>query len=700
MGKNEHIKMPSVKERCLRKILPVGMAVALAGSAIAGPVAAFAATTHTYDAATITITGSAAGDDETFDAYKIFNADIAVDAVTAQDTASHIEWASSAAQTATLAFLDSLTGAESYSTWLTTKGYTQTGAHDNAQNAAEFIAEMIANDGAATGFASVDGTTASGTESVPVKTAGSFTDRFARAIEGSAMTVSATSTTAGVISGVTEGYFLVVTTPSTIGADEAGSAPMFVPFGGSITTLQAKEAAPGVTFQVKEDKTDTFGGAADSNKDQDLVYKIVGTLPANFAAYSSFADAYAVALPSGLTMANGDTSSVQVKVGGVDVTSQATIGLTSNVLTVSIADLLGMTSASTAAVTVPTFEKQWRNEAGQYFGTIDGVKYRLNTSSAGYYSRNEFEQVNWDEPVYESGIGAYISDHQRFYSASGSMPLDEGSEISNGVSGYLLDGTEVSTAESSSVESAIEINKDSTIEITYKAHTNANMTMGSTGEQTTMTRTYTADPVTLATQAATPRPVTNFAYQTHVTKLDKSAHNPLAGAGFYIQAVTDQGTLGDYVQADGSLGATPYEFFTGDGTNGTTLGEFHVPQLDEGVYTIHENTVPSSYQAPVSDAVLTITSSLDPSTQTITYAASVTGGEQAEVDGDYSTQLTASTPATGLAEVQIVNEKEFAMPYTGLKGNTGLYVAAFALGIGGATAVAVGMRRRREDGQD
>lgn len=612
MGKNEHIKMPSVKERCLRKILPVGMAVALAGSAIAGPVAAFAATTHTYDAATITITGSAAGADETFDAYKIFNADIAVDAVTAQDTASHIEWASSAAQTATLAFLDSLTGAESYSTWLTTKGYTQTGAHDNAQNAAEFIAEMIANDGAATGFASVDGTTASGTETVSVKTAGSFTDRFARAIEGSAMTVSATSTTAGVISGVTEGYFLVVTTPSTIGADEAGSAPMFVPFGGSITTLQAKEAAPGVTFQVKEDKTDTFGGAADSNKDQDLVYKIVGTLPANINAYNSYHDNYVITLPAGLSTAmtspaaeNQDVSSVVVKLNGTTVTSDVSVSATGRIITVNIADIKALAAAQN----------------------------------------------------------------------------------------ITLDGTDE-------------------VEIDYQAHINADGVMGSTGQQTTMTRTYTEDPVGEADQAATTLHVTNFAYQTTITKLDKTTHLPLADAGFYITAETDAisysssnftaiapavtASAGDtlYVQADGSLGTTAYEFVTGaDGT-------FNVPELDEGVYTIHENTVPSSYQAPVSDAVLTITSSLDPSTQTITYVASVTGGEQAEVDGDYSTQLTASTPATGLAEVQIVNEKEFAMPYTGLKGNTGLYVAAFALGIGGATAVAVGMRRRREDDQD
>ena len=590
----------TIKERSLRKVVAVSMSLALAGSAIAGPAAAFAATTHTYDAATVTITtqtGVNAG--ATYDAYKIFDADITVDEQTAQDTASHIDWASDAAKTATLDFLDTLTGDESYSAWLTSKGYTQTGAHDNAQNAAEFIAEKIAADDAAGSFASVTGTTAEGEESVPVKASGSFTDRFARAIEDSSMSVTAVSTTAGVISGVTEGYFMVVTTPSTIEADEAGSAPMFVPFGGSITTLQAKEAAPSVTFQVKEDKTAEFGGAADSNKDQDLDYKIVGTLPANINTYNLFHDKYVITLPSGLSTqgsaadaANQDVSSVVVKIDGNDVTDDISV------------------TASGRAITV-----------------------------------------------------------------------------------------EFTNLKTTATDNDLTLTNASQVTVEYKAHTNADMTMGSTGEQTTMTRTYTEDPVGEADQAATTLHVTNFAYQTHVTKLDKSSHTPLSGAGFYIQAVTDvDGT--QYVQADGSLSTTPYEFVTGDGTNGTTLGEFHVPQLDEGVYTIHENTLPTGYLAPDSDAVLTITSSLDATNQTVTYSASLTGGEAVEVEGDIPTEITSQTAATGLANVQIVNEKAFEMPYTGLAGNTAIYVIAISLAAAGGLAFFVGSKRRREDGQE
>lgn len=591
------LKKPTVSERSMRKVLAVMMSGALAASAIAGPVAAFAATTHTYADATMTISSTgAAGADETFDAYKIFDADITVDATAAQDVASHIDWASNDAKTVTLAFLDSLTGTESYSAWLTAKGYTQAGAHDNAQNAAEFIAEKIAADSAASDFTSVTGTTSGQSEAVPVKASGSFTDRFARAIEGSSLAVTATSTTAGVISGVTEGYFMVMTTPSTIGADEAGSAPMFVPFGGAITSLQAKEAAPAVTFQVKEDKTAAFGGAADSNKDQDLDYKIVGTLPANINTYNNYHDQYVITLPTGLSTAGSAadaadqaTTSFSVTLDGVDITSDATITADGRVITVNIADLKAVAASNSVALT--------------------------NASA---------------------------------------------------------------------------------VTVAYQAHTNANMTMGSTGEQTTMTRTYTEDPITLTDQAASTLHVTNFAYQAHITKLDKSVHNPLAGAGFYIQAATDvAGT--QYVQADGSLGTTPYEFVTGDGTNGTTLGEFHVPQLDEGVYTIHENTLPTGYLAPDSDAVLTITSSLDPVAQSITYSCSLTGGEAVEVEDDIPTTITSQTAATGLVNVQIVNEKAFAMPYTGLSGNIAFYVIAASLAVGGGLVFFVGKRRREND---
>ena len=98
------LKMPTVRERSMRKVLAVMMSGALAASAIAGPVAAFAATTHTYADATMTISSTgAAGADETFDAYKIFDADITVDATAAQDVASHIDWASNDAKTVTLA---------------------------------------------------------------------------------------------------------------------------------------------------------------------------------------------------------------------------------------------------------------------------------------------------------------------------------------------------------------------------------------------------------------------------------------------------------------------------------------------------------------------------------------------------------------------------------------------------------------------
>ena len=239
----------------------------------------------------------------------------------------------------------------------------------------------------------------------------------------------------------------------------------------------------------------------------------------------------------------------------------------------------------------------------------------------------------------------------------------------------------------------LEIEKGDAVTITYQAHLNGSAVLGSTGQATTMTRTYTSDPVTLGTTSSAALSVRNFTYQAEITKLDKSNGAPLEDVTFTIAASTDYGTGTQYVQSDGSLGTTAHVFATG------ADGKFSVSGLDEGTYTIHEVAPLSGYLAPGSDAVLSISSALDATNQTITYHAAVTGGEAVVVDGDIPTTLTTQDASTGKAFVQIVNEREFAMPITGLKGNWAVYAIAAALGVMGGLAVFAGARRKRGESQ-
>ncbi|MBQ9041778.1 MAG: hypothetical protein IJ111_03090 [Eggerthellaceae bacterium] len=606
---------PSVRDRALRAITPVGVSLALVSGMAAIPQSAFADTEHVYESASITVTQryTNINRDAVFNAYKVFDADI-----DAANRASNVQWASANAKQATLAFFDSLTGDESYATWLTTKGYTQADAHDNAQNAAEFVAERIVND------ANVSFWTGYNSANPAAKVGNSFTDRFARAIAGADPEVDhLTSTTTEkqkyLISGGTEGYYLIASDPSSIGTGEFGSAPMWVPLGGSIATVQAKESGANMVFVVWEDKTASEGVIADSNIGQDLHYAVTASYPENVEVYSSYSDTYTFNLPVGITTKTG-TDAARINAEDFQVVLNGTYK-----------------------------ERGAERETAQTINGASGVALTVDGQQI---------TVGIDD------VQAIVASLREQY--TGFVPT--------------------------------------TLSVEYDAHLNADAVLGKAGQQTTLVRTHTADPVSLETSNSRTVTLNNATYQAQFTKIDKANQKPLQGAGFYITADTNvsadqiddskESTDPVYVQADGSLGVSPYEFVT------NSEGVFAVTGLDEGVYTVHENTVPAGYSTPDSDAVLTIQSTLNQNVGTSTFSASVEGGETAEVEGDVGTSLVAVDPAKGLAKVNVANEKVFTMPYTGLEGNTSLYAAAAAIGLGGLAAMFAALRRKRAQGED
>ena len=577
----------TVHERCLRVIVAGMIAGALAvPAAIVPQEAAFA------ENGTVTISANAnAG--ATYDVYQVFTADI-----DANDNATHVSWASDATKTAVLAFLDGSAGPwasttqPKYSEWLSAKGYTGDGAHDNAQNAAEYIAERI-------DASEVDG---GANTDPPTRLGWSFASMLARNLAEAGISHQ-TATAGSAFTGV-EGYYLFVSTVSTVGADESGSAPMWVPLGGSTSAITAKEAAASVTFHVKDDRAGAdWGKAADANVGQDVEYRIVGTVPQNIKAYPSFHDVYSVQLPAGMALASGDTSSVVVKVGSTDVTSALT-------------------------------------------GSAGSITY-----------------------------------------AGGKLTVD------------IADLTTIlgSVSQGSDTVRDTALTSSSSVTITYRAHALASAVAGEGGNQSSLVRAYTADPVSLGSATASAQTVENYVYQAKLVKIDKSNQEKLAGAKFSIRVAdgnTDAASVGKYVQADGSLGDAAYSFTTGSD------GSFVAPGLDEGVYTIAETEAPEGYELQDADIVLTVTSTLDGSTGALAnLTGSVTGGEAANVSGDEATKFVSATRSTGEVELQAVDDRSFEMPVTGLAGNAALYAIAGVLGVSGAAGLAVSRRREDSDGK-
>lgn len=218
----------------------------------------------------------------TYDAYLVFLADIAQD-----DTASNISWPNDETKQAVLVFLDE----NGYQSWLDGKagGPEQ---HDLAQNAAEYVALMITGSEENVGVAKTPGS----------PEGSSFAQALARALARQGIEPTGNVSSDAVFKGE-QGLWLFVTNSSSLDArNEAGTRPLWVPLGGSAAQVNEKSAIPSLTLEVREDSTGTWGKVADSNRGQDLPYRVTGTLPADFASYTTYHYRIDVAFPDGIEL--------------------------------------------------------------------------------------------------------------------------------------------------------------------------------------------------------------------------------------------------------------------------------------------------------------------------------------------------------------------------------------------------------------
>ena len=242
--------------------------------------------------------------DATYDAYLVFRADI-----DARDQASDVSWPDDETKAAVLSFLDG----HGYPSWLEGKheGHDQ---HNLAQNAAEYIIAMISGSESDLGAATT-----------PRSTAGrSFANALASHLAGQGIRPDGTASSGRVFEGE-QGLWLFVTTSATIDSEnEAGSGPIWLPLGGSVSQILEKSDIPTLDMKVREDSNGDWGKVADSNRNQALSYRLTGTLPENFDSFPTYHYRFDVAFPSGIELdaegGSGVSKSLKVKVGDREAT--------------------------------------------------------------------------------------------------------------------------------------------------------------------------------------------------------------------------------------------------------------------------------------------------------------------------------------------------------------------------------------------
>ena len=249
------------------------------------------------------------------------------------------------------------------------------------------------------------------------------------------------------------------------------------------------------------------------------------------------------------------------------------------------------------------------------------------------------------------------------------------------------------------------INADSKVTVTYKAKLTTGAVIGGAGNDNTVKLTYSNNPNTDSKGSSTPSTVRNYTYKLHLVKSDKATNEKLAGAKFTIQATgaDDSASKNLYVQADGTLGDTAYEFTT------DANGVIDISGLDAGTYTVKETQAPAtdsddtSYKPLAADFTFAIVPTYGTATDTQALAnleLTVAGNANVIAGLDSSDDNTLNADADsavvlgdGQVNVTVANEKTIKMPLTGQQG------IALAVGAGLVIVIAsvVSLNKRRRD---
>ena len=240
-----------------------------------------------------------------------------------------------------------------------------------------------------------------------------------------------------------------------------------------------------------------------------------------------------------------------------------------------------------------------------------------------------------------------------------------------------------------------DLDASSLIELVFDAHLTNQASLGAAGNTLTACLTYTSDPIRARDARTAPCSTTVFTYALLLHKEDRETAQALEGAAFCLKAKTPSHTEGTeelYVQADGSLAATPHQFVADGAGNVTIAG------IDEGTFVLSERTAPKGYQTLARDAELEVSSTRNDegqalvSLQATVTSDEVTLGEIDATEGRVQLRVTnARTPdtVTPFHEPPQTAEKVERLAQTG-RGPLSLVL----IGTGLAIAIASVIRRR------
>ncbi len=248
------------------------------------------------------------------------------------------------------------------------------------------------------------------------------------------------------------------------------------------------------------------------------------------------------------------------------------------------------------------------------------------------------------------------------------------------------DGTSTLTVEFTDLkqaakEAGVALDASSIVTVYYTAQLNSKALVAGAVNQNDVYLTYSNNPGTESHGDTTPSHAYDYTYELMLYKVDSSdSTKALSDAKFTIQATgPDEGGTGtQYVQSDGTLGDTAYEFTT------DSKGGIYVTGLDAGTYTVVETQAPDGYNK------------VAPFTFSITPVFGGTDGSLSKLAvGTSDSNIATANEYNGVVQVTVKDKAGSTLPLTGQAGITVAWVAGGVLLTVGVVHL-VRSRRRGE----
>lgn len=154
-----------------------------------------------------------------------------------------------------------------------------------------------------------------------------FMEAFASVVGANLGTAAGTASMAAdatdvsyAISGLSAGYYLIKDSDDTLEGAYDAHTDLILRLAEDVT-VTPKSGVPTLIKKVKENSTDAWQDAADAAINEDVEFKLTGTMPSALDTYATYSYTFHDNLSDGLTL---NAASIKVMIGDTDVTSSFT----------------------------------------------------------------------------------------------------------------------------------------------------------------------------------------------------------------------------------------------------------------------------------------------------------------------------------------------------------------------------------------